>query len=95
MMRKIISTLLVALAFMLSATAQDQTITGEVTDSKGIPISDVSVLGKGTNVGTTTNPAGMYSINIPSDCSSNTLNSSRLIRGINIFVALFRIKIFN
>ena len=65
-MRKSISILLVVLACTLSASAQDRTITGKVTDSKGTPISDVTVLVKGANVGTTTNAAGMYSINVPS-----------------------------
>lgn len=64
-MRKIILTLLVALVFTLSITAQDRTISGKVTDSKGNPISNVSVVVKGTNVGTSTNAAGIYTLNTP------------------------------
>ncbi len=65
-MRKIISTLLVALAFTLSATAQDRTVTGKVTDSEGAPLADVTVIIKGTNVGTRTNAAGIYTFIVPS-----------------------------
>ena len=64
-MRKIILTLLVAFAFTLSIAAQDRTIGGKITDSKGNPISNVSVLVKGTNIGTGTDAAGMYTLKIP------------------------------
>ena len=45
----------------ISAIAQ-QTITGKVTDSKGAPLSGVSVKVKGTNRGTSTNNTGDFSI---------------------------------
>ncbi len=55
--------LLIATLFFLtiSAVAQ-QTITGKVTDSKGIPLSGVSVKVKGTSRGTATNDVGNFSI---------------------------------
>jgi TonB-linked SusC/RagA family outer membrane protein len=41
------------------------TVKGKVTDDKGIPLADVSVVLKGSNIGTTTNKAGAYSLAIP------------------------------
>ncbi len=45
--------------------AQDRTITGRVTDDKGVPVFNASVLVKGTTIGTTTNPDGRFSISVP------------------------------
>ena len=55
---------MVLMAFVLSASAQDRTVTGKVTDDKGNPISNVSVVVKGTNKGTTTDSDGIYSISL-------------------------------
>ena len=44
------------------AFAQQKTVTGKVTDETGAPLSGVSVLVKGTNIRSTTNDAGTYSI---------------------------------
>lgn len=41
-------------------------ITGKITDVNGIPLNGVSVIVKGTNRGTTTNSAGIFSINASS-----------------------------
>ena len=61
-MRKVILTLLVAVAFMLNAQAQDRTITGKVTDDKGAAISGVSVTSYDKTRGTQTDRNGSYSI---------------------------------
>lgn len=61
-MRKVILTLLVAVAFMLNATAQDRTITGKVTDEKGSAVSGVSVTSSDKTRGTQTDRDGSYSI---------------------------------
>jgi TonB-linked SusC/RagA family outer membrane protein len=57
---------LFACLFLLSAQAQNRTITGKVTDSKdGTPLIGASVIGttaKGTKVGTTSSTAGTYSL---------------------------------
>jgi TonB-dependent starch-binding outer membrane protein SusC len=45
--------------------AQNRTITGMVTDDKGVPIANASVLVSGTNIGTTTNNEGAFSISVP------------------------------
>lgn len=47
-----------------NARYRQQTITGKVTDQEGNPVAGVSVFAKGTNVGTSTDSLGDYSINI-------------------------------
>ncbi|HZH64579.1 MAG TPA: SusC/RagA family TonB-linked outer membrane protein [Flavisolibacter sp.] len=63
---KRILTCLMGLLFCLPLFAQNRTITGRVTDDKGSPLSGVSVLVKGSSVGTTTNAQGTYSLPVPS-----------------------------
>ena len=61
-MRKIILTMLVAIGFMLSATAQDRTITGRILDDKGLPVVGVSVTSSDRKNGTQTDADGNYRI---------------------------------
>ena len=42
-----------------------QQITGKVTDTRGNPLSNVSVTLKGTAIGSTTNKEGMFSLEVP------------------------------
>ena len=53
-------------AMIPSAFAQKRTISGKITDAtgKGMPFVNVAV--KGTNIGTTSNDQGVYSIDVPS-----------------------------
>jgi TonB-linked SusC/RagA family outer membrane protein len=44
---------------------QQKEITGKVTDSDGLPLPGVSVIVKGTTIGTVTNADGEFSLNIP------------------------------
>jgi len=46
-----------------TAFAKAQTVTGTVTDSKGDPVSGISVTVKGTTKGTSTNAQGVYTLN--------------------------------
>ncbi len=48
-----------------AAQQQDHTVRGQVTDSKGAPLTGVSVLIKSTKIGATTNENGMYSLILP------------------------------
>lgn len=48
---------------------QQRTVTGTVTDEEGQPIEGVTVAVKGSNVATTTDEKGEYSLNITSDAS--------------------------
>ena len=49
------------------STTKLAAISGKVTDESGLPLPGVSVVVKGTNTGTTTDAAGTYSLNTPSD----------------------------
>ncbi|CAL67804.1 SusC/RagA family TonB-linked outer membrane protein [Christiangramia forsetii] len=63
MKAKFSSILTLLLAFVVQITfAQQQTITGTVTDEDGLPLPGVNVLIKGTNTGTQTDFDGNYSI---------------------------------
>src|SRR5690606_25942574 len=69
MKQKILFGLLMFFAF--SSIAQQRTITGKVTDEKGLPLTGVSISIKGTTTGTLTNNEGALSLNVPA--GSNTL----------------------
>ena len=61
-----VSILFLSLFFASSAIAQNPIqVAGMVKDSKGNPLTGVSVKVKGTNVGTTTDEKGEYRINVP------------------------------
>lgn len=64
-MRKTILTLMAVFVFILGAAAQNRTITGKVTDEKGVPIEGVSVLSLDGKQGTQTSSDGQYSISVP------------------------------
>ncbi|HEY9363492.1 MAG TPA: carboxypeptidase-like regulatory domain-containing protein, partial [Chitinophagaceae bacterium] len=51
--------------FALSSIAQQRTVTGVITDDKGVPLSGVSVTIKGTTTGTTTAADGTFSLSVP------------------------------
>jgi TonB-linked SusC/RagA family outer membrane protein len=65
-MRKLFLLLFGVVFFATQAMAQ-RTITGKVTDDKGVPIANVSVLVKGTTVGTTTKEDGTFSVVVPAN----------------------------
>ena len=44
---------------------KDVAVTGTVTDSSGVPLSGVSVLIKGTSIGTVTNEEGKFNLSVP------------------------------
>jgi len=54
--------LVLLLAFVVQAQAQEKTVTGNVTDSSGLPLPGVNVTVKGTATGTQTDFDGNYSI---------------------------------
>ena len=56
-----------ALVLVVTSVWAQRTITGRVTDDKGNPMSDVSVLIKGTAIGTTTKADGSFSIQVTAD----------------------------
>lgn len=68
MKRKLLLALVLVTAFIAGAMAQERTITGTVTTSEdGSTLPGVSVLVKGTTVGTITDADGKYSLQTPAD----------------------------
>ena len=74
-MRKIILTMLVAIAFVLNAAAQDRTITGRILDEKGSPVSGVSVTASDGKTGTQTNAEGNYRITVSETVKTLTFSN--------------------
>ncbi|MEO6406358.1 MAG: SusC/RagA family TonB-linked outer membrane protein [Ferruginibacter sp.] len=69
-MRKIIMTLSVVFAFVLSAAAQDRVISGRVTNDKEAPIEGVSVTSSDGKGGTQTDKNGNYSLTVSATTKS-------------------------
>lgn len=63
--------LMLLLLTSLVTYGQDRKISGTITDDTDNPLPGVSVVAKGTKLGTTTNAQGEYSLNVPT--SSNAL----------------------
>lgn len=59
-----------AVFFVLFQAFAQRALTGRVTDDASKPLSGVSVLVKGTTVGTTTNENGTYSLTLPAGAKS-------------------------
>ncbi len=73
-MRKLFLLLWGVVFFATQALAQ-RIITGKVTDEKGNPVSNVSVLVRGTTTGTTSKADGTYSIEIPANAKALVFSS--------------------
>ena len=56
-------------------TLAQRTITGKITDDKGNPVANVSVIVKGTTTGTTSNPDGMYLLTVPANAKALIFSS--------------------
>jgi len=57
--------MLLLIAGIPAAYGQKRTVSGKILEANGKPLPFVSVLVKGTNVGTTTNADGVFSIDVP------------------------------
>src|SRR5262245_13601349 len=64
-MRKLYLLLLGFLLLFVSQAWAQRTIVGKVTDEKGVPIPNATVIIKGTTTGTTTKTDGTYSLLVP------------------------------
>src|SRR5215813_11527287 len=73
-MRKLLALLAAFLLFAGGLFAQ-KTITGKVTDEKGAPIPNASVIVKGTNSGTVTKSDGTYSLSVPEKAKALVFSS--------------------
>ena len=73
---KSILLLFLSIAWSVLALAQDHVVTGKVIDKEtGKPVEGVSVKVKNSNIGTTTNADGVFSIKVPSTESVLTITS--------------------
>jgi TonB-dependent SusC/RagA subfamily outer membrane receptor len=64
-MRKLLALLLAVGLFIGQLSAQTRTISGKITSQDGSPIPNASILIRGTSYGTTTNPDGTFTMNLP------------------------------
>jgi TonB-linked SusC/RagA family outer membrane protein len=81
-MRKIIVALSAALLFVLTASAQERTVTGRVTNEKNEPVEGVSVTSLEAKQGTQTNSNGTFSLTLPTSVKTlvfTAVNFERLI----------------
>ncbi|TAE17074.1 MAG: SusC/RagA family TonB-linked outer membrane protein [Bacteroidetes bacterium] len=73
-MRKLLTLLCVCL-LSLQLFAQTKRVSGKITDKNGKPLSGVSILVKGTTVGTLTNDDGSYVLNVPANGKTLVVSS--------------------
>jgi TonB-dependent starch-binding outer membrane protein SusC len=73
-MRKLLLLLFVVTFFTTMALAQ-RTITGKVTDDKGLPVANASVMVKGTTVGTSTKEDGTFELVLPPQAKTLVITS--------------------
>jgi TonB-dependent starch-binding outer membrane protein SusC len=74
LMRKLILLLVGVAVFSITALAQ-RTVSGKVTDEKGNPLPNVSVLARGTTTGTTTKADGTYTLIVPAETKALVFSS--------------------
>ncbi|MEO7983928.1 MAG: carboxypeptidase-like regulatory domain-containing protein, partial [Bacteroidota bacterium] len=67
--------LLMGVVFFASQALAQRTVTGKVIDDKGSPVSNVSVLVKGTTTGTITGTDGNYSLRLPANAKQLVFSS--------------------
>jgi len=67
--------LVLCLLALLPAFAQNRTVTGKVTDEKGTPVANASVVVKGTTTGTNTDNDGNFSISVASAAKTLVISS--------------------
>ncbi|MEO9021880.1 MAG: TonB-dependent receptor [Ginsengibacter sp.] len=63
------------LLFSITSWAQNKTVTGKVSDDKGVAVINASVIVKGTRIGTATDDNGAFSISVPSTASKLVVSS--------------------
>ncbi|MDE3236911.1 MAG: TonB-dependent receptor [Bacteroidota bacterium] len=74
-MRKFIALLLCLLVSVSQLLAQTRTITGKITDEKGNPIPNATVVVKGTSKGVATSPDGSFSITVAAGAKALVISS--------------------
>lgn len=77
-MRKLLLLLMGVVFFVAQAMAQ-RTITGKVTDDKGNPLANASVVVKGTTTGTSTKSDGTFSLSLPANAKTLVVSSVDMV----------------
>src|SRR5687767_10633908 len=73
-MRKLLLLLMGVVCLVVQASAQ-RTVSGKVTDEKGNPLANVSIIVRGTSVGTTSKQDGTYSLLVPANAKALVFSS--------------------
>jgi len=71
--------LLLGVVFAVAPALAQRTLTGKVTDDKGNPVANASVVVKGTQSGTTTKTDGTYSLTLPANAQVLVISSVDMI----------------
>ena len=74
-MRKLLCGILCLVLTVGQLYAQNRTVTGKITDETGAPVSNASVIVKGTSLGTTTQEDGTYSLTISNSAKTLLISS--------------------
>ncbi len=74
-MRKLLILVVCHAFLLLTATAQEKSISGKVTEENGTPIGNASVMVKGTTRGTVTKSDGTYTLSIPANAKTLVISS--------------------
>ncbi|MEO0000474.1 MAG: hypothetical protein RL766_520, partial [Bacteroidota bacterium] len=77
-MKKALRTISFVLSLVLlgsAAWSQSKTVTGKVVDKAGTPVSKATILVKGTNVGTSTDETGNFSLTAPAGATTLVISS--------------------
>lgn len=76
-MKKVIQGMFFSFLLLITTVslAQNKTVSGKVTDGKGEGISNASVVVKNTNIGTTTNQRGDFTVSVPSTAKTLVITS--------------------
>jgi TonB-linked SusC/RagA family outer membrane protein len=85
-MRKLILTLMAAFCFLLSASAQNRTVTGRVTNDKDAPLEGVNIATPDGKRATQTDKEGKFSLSVPSTINTlvfSYINFETTTRGIS------------
>lgn len=74
-MRKLFLIISAIFCLLISAMAQNRTITGRVTDEAGNAVQGASVIVRGTRIGTTTTSEGDFTLNVPANAKTLQVSS--------------------
>ncbi|MEO7310382.1 MAG: SusC/RagA family TonB-linked outer membrane protein [Chitinophagaceae bacterium] len=84
-MRKLMTLLVMAILTTSIAIAQNRVVKGKVTDDKGLPIANASVVAKGSGSGTTTKDDGSFTLNVDAKIKSLLISALNFaLKEVNI-----------